>query len=155
MVMRTSDPPAIAELELRLECRAFATYLLAMRFERPDDDAFNDPLEGQEVVVTLDFTALTARMLDPVAYGQCLADSLFGSEAARQGLHACRSEARSSGWLIRLRLSIGTSAPELHEVRWETLRDPEHPEESLLTVQTLIFSRFLHSANDRRMLRGW
>lgn len=154
MVVRAGDGPEIAELELWLECRTYATYLLTMRFERPDDDAVNDPLEGREVVVSIDFPMLTARVLDPEAYGRALSESLFANEAVRQGLHACRSEARSNGWLIRLRLAIGASAPELHELRWETLRDPEHPDVPLLTDQTLLFSRFLHSGNDRRIRPG-
>jgi hypothetical protein len=154
MVVRARDNPAIAELELRLECRAFAAYLLSMRFERPDDDVVNDPLEGREVVVAIDFGALTQKALDPAAYGRALTESLFGSEAARQGLHACRSEARSAGWLLRMRLAIGASAPELHDLRWETLRDPEHPDAPLLTDQALLFSRFLHSGNDRRIRPG-
>jgi hypothetical protein len=154
MVVRAGDSPEIAELELWLECRAFATYLLTMRFERPDDDVTNDPLEGREVVVTVYFPALAAKALDPAAYGRFLSDSLFASEAVRQGFHACRTEARSNGWLIRLRLAIGASAPELHELRWETLRDPEHPDSPLLTDQSLLFSRFLHSGNDRRIRPG-
>ena len=41
-----------------------------------------------------------------------------------------------------------TSAPELHDVRWETLRDPGNGA-SLLTNESVLFSRYLSSLDWR------
>jgi hypothetical protein len=154
MAAQASESRKIAELELRLECRALATYLLAMRFERPDDDAINDPLEGAAVTVALDFDALAQKSADAAAYGRCLTERLFGSEEARAAFRACRTEARSAGWLLRTRLAIGASAPELHGLRWETLRDPDDEQSLLVVDQWILFSRFVHTGNDRRVRPG-
>ena len=49
---------------------------------------------------------------------------------------------------LRLRLFIGPSAPELHSLRWETLRDPQDSS-ALLTSERVLFSRYLSSMDWR------
>src|SRR5207253_2316993 len=49
----------------------------------------------------------------------------------------------------RIRLFIGSSAPELHNLRWETLRIPDQPAASLLTNENILFSRYLSSLDWR------
>ena len=53
---------------------------------------------------------------------------------------------------LRVRLFIGPSAPELHNLRWETLIDPttnlagdSATATPLLTNENIIFSRYLSS----------
>jgi hypothetical protein len=45
---------------------------------------------------------------------------------------------------------IGPSAPELHDLRWERLRDPLGGA-PLLTTERILFSRYLSSAGWRRV----
>jgi len=49
---------------------------------------------------------------------------------------------------LRLRLFIGPSAPELHSLHWETLRDPQDGS-PLLTGEQVLFSRYLSSLDWR------
>src|SRR5262249_16523730 len=49
---------------------------------------------------------------------------------------------------LRLRLFVGPSAPELNNLRWETLRDPQ-TDQWLLTSETVLFSRYLSSMDWR------
>ena len=61
---------------------------------------------------------------------------------------------RASGFRSRIASgpsSIGPSAPELHTIRWELLRDPESPEANLVTQERVIFSRFLDSRDYRNV----
>src|SRR5215216_2320928 len=58
--------------------------------------------------------------------------------------------ATSLDQLLRLRLLVGPSAPELHDLRWETLRHPSD-NSPLITGERLLFSRYLSSANWRRV----
>jgi hypothetical protein len=56
--------------------------------------------------------------------------------------------AQVQGLLLRIRLAISPSTPELHTLRWETLRLPDAPV-PLLTGQNLSFSRYLSSQDWR------
>jgi len=62
---------------------------------------------------------------DPAEYGRALTRSLFATEALRSAFRAAK--ARAGGALLRFRIFIGPSAPELHELKWETLLDPDDP----------------------------
>ena len=55
-----------------------------------------------------------------------------------------RSSAQTLQVPLRLRLFIGPSAPELHSLCWETLRDPQE-DAWLLTSEHCLFSRYLSS----------
>ena len=68
---------------------------------------------------------LRALPLDPAAYGQLLGQSLFADPAVQTAFAQARSTAQTQEVPLRLRLFIGPSAPELHSLRWETLRDPQ------------------------------
>jgi hypothetical protein len=66
----------------------------------------------------------------------------------RAAFAQARSGAASLDAPLRLRLFVGPSAPELHNLRWETLRDPEDGAPLLLGEQ-LLFSRYLSSGDWR------
>ncbi|NJM12703.1 MAG: CHAT domain-containing protein [Synechococcaceae cyanobacterium SM1_2_3] len=53
------------------------------------------------------------------------------------------AQACSTDAPLRLRLFVGTDAPELHNLRWETLRHPDG--RPLLTGERVFFSRYLSS----------
>lgn len=66
---------------------------------------------------------MQALQLDDAAYGKLLSNSLFGTEAIRTAFEKARAAAQDAP--LRVQLFIGPSAPELHSLRWETLRDPQ------------------------------
>ncbi|HEX5690980.1 MAG TPA: CHAT domain-containing protein, partial [Roseiflexaceae bacterium] len=59
-----------------------------------------------------------------------------------------RASAASLDAALRLRLFIGSNAPELHNLRWETLRDPQNGE-ALFSGEQFLFSRYLSSGDWR------
>ena len=59
-----------------------------------------------------------------------------------------RTAAQVAGLPLRFRLFVGSSAPELHGLRWETLRSPD--DDSRLSVdENILFSRLSGSADWR------
>ena len=139
------------DLEVGLHRRDADSYAVELRFSLPDDDGTVRLERGGLPLVRFDTRALRARAVDPVAYGQFLADSLFGEPALRMAFAEARTSAETLGLPLRLRLYIGASAPELHDLRWETLRDPLE-ERSLLANEQVLFSRYLSSI-DRQPVR--
>ncbi|HYI09917.1 MAG TPA: CHAT domain-containing protein [Thermoanaerobaculia bacterium] len=104
-----------------------------------------------------DFDKLRAATSDMNAYGQLLTEQLFAAKELAEEF----SNARSGAYPVRFRLTISPSAPDLHALRWETLRDPKDLSAPLLTNENLLFSRHvftngrpvkLRSAADLRAL---
>ena len=58
------------------------------------------------------------------------------------------TSAQSLGVLLRIRLIIGSSTPELHGLLWETLQDPETGS-PIATSERLLFSRYMSSVDWR------
>ena len=137
----------LAELELGLHRRSAERYSVELRFTQPNSDA-DIRLAGQEVVAAFDVAALRVLEGDPPAYGRALADQLFAAPALRSAFAQARAASAALAMPLRLRLFVGPSAPELHALRWETLRDPE-ADRPLLTDEGLLFSRYL-AAGDWR-----
>ena len=129
-----------ADLEISLHRRDDGRYAVELRYRAPDSDAEVRLLRDAVTPVRLDFAALGQQTLNPLVYGQLLSTSLFAAPPLRQALAQARSAAQSLDVPLRLRLLIGPSAPELHALRWETLRDPE-ADAPLLSEQVL-FSRY-------------
>jgi hypothetical protein len=136
------------ELELRIQWLDRGVYFIGANFVDSVSDLENDILDPIRIAIDLD--RLRDLALDADAYGTALTQMLFGGadNAIRLAFRHARTAAASREGL-RIRLSIQTSAPELHAVRWETLRDPDtgFP---LLTQAGIWFSRFL-SAEDFRL----
>ncbi len=129
---------ACAELEIGLDRKAPKTWSVQLRFKRPGSEA--DEIEDAKVRFDLQ------RLRDLVNaddYGHALTDSIFkkGSVVERLFDHA-RSLAGEHP--LRVRLLIRPSAPELHAVWWETLRDPTDGS-ALLLDERIWFSRYLAS----------
>jgi len=97
--------------------------------------------------VPLDLERLRALTLDPAAYGLALGQALLTGEIATSVAQA-RAVAQRERLPLRLRLVIAADAPELHTLRWETLRNPAERDTPLLTTDAhLIFSRYLSSTD--------
>src|SRR5690242_12445058 len=101
--------PSFADLEIGLHRWDLSGYAVEMRFVQPDSDADVRLLRGGAAVVQFDFARLAALALDPAAYGQALADSLFAEPAVREAFGQAWSAAQSADAPLRLRLLIGPS----------------------------------------------
>jgi hypothetical protein len=134
----------IADLEIGLH-RWDAGYSVELRFSQPNSDTDIPPERGP---MSLDLEQLRASELDLAAYGQLLTDGLFGGQTVRDTFEKARVAAQSQDMQLRLRLYIGPSAPELHRLRWEALRDPESGA-LLLTDEGILFARYLSSMDWR------
>jgi hypothetical protein len=137
-----------ADLEIGLHRRDASSYSVEFRFSQPNSEA--DVRIGQEqpTLVTIEMDELSELAYDPAAYGQKLTDSFFENAAVQTAFAQARASTQTLGAQLRLRLMIGSSAPELHNIRWETLRDPQDGS-PLSTSENLLFSRYLSSLDWR------
>ena len=137
-----------ADLEISLHRHDGGTYAVEFRFSQPDSDADIRLTQGKPALAEFDFARLRAQANNPSAYGQELAQRLFADPAVASAFAQARASAASLDIPLRLRLLVGPSAPELHALRWETLRDPVDGA-PLFTGQNLLFSRYLSSLDWR------
>lgn len=141
-----------AELELVLERRGPDRYALRLRFTHPESDADVD-LSAGAPTIELDRQALSAAQLEPKRYGSELARQLQTAPEVREGIAKARAAAASLEVPLRVRLSIGASAPELHELRWEALWDAE-ADAPLFVGEHTHLSRYLGSRDWRPVRSG-
>ena len=137
-----------ADLEIGLHRRDVEAYTVEFRYSPPDSDADVGTGRGQAAQVTFDFEALLKLDNDPEAYGQKLTQFFFAEPLVQSTFLQARSNAQALSAALRVRLLIGPSAPELHDLRWETLRDPQD-DSPLFTSENLLFSRYLSSTDWR------
>lgn len=133
---------AYADLEIGLHRRDVDRYVVELRFSLPNSDADLRLTQGRTATATFDWLRLRSESLDPEAYGRLLGEALFGDELARTAFAQAVSTAGLLNTPLRVRLVIGDSAPELHSLRWETLRHPRSPEH-LLANEQVLFSRYI------------
>lgn len=138
--------PATADLEISLYRLAAGRYSAEARFTHPRSSAAVETSLPAGTALTFDQDDLQRHALNPRAYGQALSACLFAAPALRSIFVQADSVAQALGAPLRLRLRISSGAAELHNLRWETLRHPEHGE-ALLTSQPIYFSRYLSSAD--------
>lgn len=134
-----------ADLEIGLHRHDAENYAVELRFNQPESETEIRLLRGEgTALVQFDTQQLRRYAVDTNAYGQALSSSLFVNTDIRQAFQQARASAQSLDVTLRLRLFIGPSAPELHNLRWESLRDPQD-DSLLLTDEQLLFSRYLSS----------
>ena len=138
-----------ADLELSLHQREAGAFTAEMRFSQPGSDA--DIRIGQDhpVLVQLDFQDLLKKAEDPAAYGSALTRSVVADPDLLTAFSNARVSAQTSKSPMRIRLTIGPSAPELNSLFWETLRDPADDKATLFTGEQVYFSRYLSSVDWR------
>ncbi len=119
---------------------------MEFRFHHPDSVA-DQLLQPGQLRVRFDLERLAEHMFDPDAYGRVLSKNLFIAPV-KEAFGKARSLAQSDDLALRVRLLIGPSAPELHGLRWETLRDPLDGT-ALLIDEGIVFSRYLASLDWR------
>lgn len=137
-----------AELEIGVHRREVGSYALEMRFNQPDSEAEVRLGQGESLQTTLNVDALQELVYDPEAYGRRLTQDLFEDSAVKNAFAQALTNAQGLNLPLRLRLMIGASAPELHNLRWETLRNFQD-ETPLTTSENLLFSRYLSSLDWR------
>jgi len=135
-----------AELEIGLYRHDAESYAVEMRFSMPDSDADIRLVRsaGQPALIQIDVDRLRTLALDPDAYGKQLGAHLFGNLAVQAAFNQARASAQTHEAPLRLRLLIDPGAPELHAIRWETLRDAE-TNQLLFAGEHILFSRYLSS----------
>ena len=140
------NPPA--DLELGLHRFDAENYSVEFRFSLPDSDTEVRVGQAQPALFQFDHSKLLSQANVPDEYGKSLAQALFADPAIKSAFDQARSVAQSNDHPLRIRLLIGPSAPELHSLKWETLRDPQD-NNLLFAGENLLFSRYLSSLDWR------
>ena len=137
--------PGAIELEVGLHRKDTATWSIELRCALPGDDA---EVRIERSGAALDLDMLRQHVLDDEGYGRTLGQSIFAIPEVRAQFASARAAAASHDLPLRVRLFVGSSAPELHGVRWEAICHPDSGQ-PLLTSEQLFFSRYLGSADWR------
>src|ERR1039457_515519 len=133
------------EIEIGLHRVQPEAYEVGLRITDPETDAEIAPARGQ-TRISLD--KLQLLLYSPLDYGQTLTDQLFQDPKLREFYGRNKAVFDTNEIMIRLRLLVGPSAPELHRLRWELLLDPE-TKQPLATSERILFSRFMLSRDWR------
>jgi hypothetical protein len=144
--------PGYTDLELSLHHHDASSCAVEFHFSQPDSDAdirLGQGASGPPALAQFDFEALRSMAADPSAYGKALTQSLFADPAIQTAFAQARASTETAGAALRLKLIVGPSAPALHSLRWETLRDPQNLAAPLCTGENLLFSRYLSSLDWR------
>lgn len=134
-----------ADLEIGLHRLDGVSWRAELRYSQAKSDV--EQFDDRPLTVALDPEALARLVDDPVAYGRALGRALIGDELG-SGYREASAVAMARGATLRVRLRIGPDADELHQLRWETLRDPRDGS-PLLTDENVVFSRYLTSMDWR------
>lgn len=135
-----------SDLEISLHRHDPSSYALEFRFNLPESDADVRLGLDKPCLAQIDLIALDSLVHDPVAYGQALTNDFFADPTFQTAFAQVRASTQAVGATLRLRLLVGPSAPELHGIRWETLRDPQE-DGPLFVGENLLFSRYLSSTS--------
>lgn len=136
-----------AELEIGLHRRDAETHSVELRFAPAGSEA-DVRVAPAGAGMTIDFAELRSSAHDAEARGRLLGEALFADPELARGLAQARASADAADVPLRLRLSIGPSAPELHAVHWETLIPPGEAS-AIATSERVLLSRYLSSADWR------
>ena len=131
----------LADFYINVSRLADDRYGVQLRLYLPQASVDQPPVRGE---LRLDFQELRQLSLDPAAYGQKLSRAIFSTPDLRGYFKQARALSQSAGVKLRVRLVVDRSAPELNDIRWETLRDPDN-DSFLTTNENVYFSRFLFS----------
>jgi energy-coupling factor transporter ATP-binding protein EcfA2 len=140
-----------ADLEIGLYRWDATSYAIDLRYTPPDGQDVVQPMLPSPVV-QFDLDKLGVEVLDPEAYGKALSADLFAAPNVRSAFAEACASARALDVPLRVRLAISPSLPQLHNLRWETLRDPADGS-WLLTQEQTLFSRYLVSPDFRPVRR--
>ena len=156
--------PECADLEIALHRYDTQHYFVTLRFAQPvsaaemmphggdREDEYSDIRLGRQkiLLVSLDLEKLRTleNQAEVKAYGKELSDALFNAPGLGEDFAKARAIAAAQDLSLRVRLFIDPGSPELHELHWERLLDPEYGT-PLLTGERVLFSRYLSSWDPR------
>jgi hypothetical protein len=109
-----------ADLEIGLHRYDPEMYTVEFRSSQTRSDSDNRSLAR----VQFNFQRLLGLEAGSAEYGAALSEDLFADPAAQTAYAEALANAQSSELPLHVRLLIGPSAPELHALYWESLRDP-------------------------------
>ena len=130
-----------ADLYITLTHLVDGRYSVEMRLELPDASV---DLPPERAEVEIDFPGLRASAFDPQSYGRILNKALFSSPNLEGFFKQALALTQRAGQKVRIRLLSDRNAPELHSLRWETLRSLDD-RTNLASDENVYFSRFLYS----------
>ncbi len=139
---------AFADLEIAIHRRDADTYAIELRFTPPNAEGEIRLIQDGPALAHFDLTGLRALAVDLSAYSEALTSSLFQSPALKAAFSQARSSAQTMDVPLRVRLFVDPTAPELHRLRWEVVRDPQQGN-YLFTGEQVLFSRYLASMDWR------
>ncbi|MGD8475071.1 MAG: CHAT domain-containing protein, partial [Anaerolineae bacterium] len=138
-----------ADLEIALTPEG-NDYRVRMRLSIPHKGVRSELLEP--ALAYFDLDALGDVANQPQEYGKLLAESLLTAEGASKAgefFGQARSVAASHDVKLRVRLRIEEDGSALHQLRWETICDPQNTDAWLGTDENLLLSRFLPTRDMR------
>ena len=130
-----------ADLYITITHLVDSRYSVEMRLELPDASVDLPPERGE---TEIHFPDLRAAAFDPLSYGRILNKALFSSPKMEGFYKQALALTQRAGQKVRIRLLIDRNAPELHSIRWETLRSLDD-RSNLASDENVYFSRFLYS----------
>lgn len=136
-----------AELEIGVHRAQRGVYEVALRLTDPQSQAEIAPVRG---LAEIDAESLLLAQADPEIYGRLLSSQVFADAAVRGLFGKARAALERGGLMLRVRLAIDPTALELHDLRWELLRDPETGA-PLATSERVLLSRFMRSQDWRQI----
>src|SRR5205814_969978 len=111
-----------AELEIGIHRQGKKRYSVELRSRPADSYADMAPVRG---TATFDFQKVQLAEWDgSESVGQVLTERLFSDPAVLAHYREACTAAETADAVLRIRLFIGPTAPELHALNWELLRDP-------------------------------
>jgi formylglycine-generating enzyme required for sulfatase activity len=141
-----------ADVEVRLSRSGPGVYEISSRYKRAGSVS-DRPLTKHKPLMHLDVKEMRQYELNVGEYGRKLAGALFEDEALSDAFERVRNLAEHDRVQLRTRFFIDHDAPELHQLRWETIRDPNNMDVTLFTRENVLCSRYLFSSDWRRVER--
>jgi hypothetical protein len=139
-----------ADLEISLHRRNGDKYSVETRFTPPGSSSEIRMGVDAPVEININVEVLRSQAVeyDWIGYGHLLSAALFQPEAVKMAF--AQALARAAASSLRLRLLFGPTAQELHNLHWETLRNPL--DDTLLAAdQKILFSRYLAGDSSREV----
>ncbi len=143
-----------ADLEIGLDRHDGQFYRLEPRLLIPDDQGERSSPGTNLLLTSFDRQKLDEfkDQNDMASYGALLGKSLLLPEVTALLTEGRSGLKQTPPVPLRIRLHIGASAPELHQLRWETLRDPLDNTLVISTDTREPFSRYLLSMDWRPVI---
>lgn len=127
-----------------------STYDIRVEYEIPSHLTRPNPYHGS---ATIDWQTLRSLEIRPQDYGKQIRDMLLNEEGAREKVRDAIRDSLQAGNALRMQLSAAKECSEVHTIAWEMLAHPleDTSYTPLLANERLLFSRFIHSDEQRDM----